>query len=288
MALAFAELDDVAVDRRSTRPFDERSDDHEGHDDRDDERHDAESRAFRRCRSEQVLHVGKVAPDSTAGGCRSDPTQAAQELEHQEEDHPDQGSRQDEERGGGQDECSDDAGSASYGIGQRHTQDQREWHRDGEQSCHDSDQDAGPHAPVGPLDTRAPEIRQSGEPDAQQTGRDERHRRPRRGADDPWLTRSAGRRQEHPEAGDGHQARPERGFRDPFVVETGRVCGPAKHGKPEKDPGGVHAEDQRRLVDDLSRRRPQRQQPAEDGHGDGDRGEHRPIGRSTGRTRRAR
>ena len=96
----------------------------------------------------------------TAGGCRSDPTEVAQELEHQEEDHPDQGSRQDEERGGGQDERSDDAGSASHGIGQRDTQDQREWHRDGEQSRHDSDQDADPHAPVGPLDTRAPEIRQ--------------------------------------------------------------------------------------------------------------------------------
>ena len=51
---------------------------------------------------------GRSPPMIAAGGCRSDPTEAAQELEHQEEDHPDQGSRQDEECGGGQDECSDD------------------------------------------------------------------------------------------------------------------------------------------------------------------------------------
>ena len=107
-----------------------------------------------------------IAPDGAAGGCRSDPTQAAQEIEHQEEDHPEQGSRQDEDRGRGQDERSDDPGSASHGIGQRDTQDQREWHRDGEQTCHDSDQDAAPHSPVCPLYARAPEIRQSGEPDA--------------------------------------------------------------------------------------------------------------------------
>ena len=84
------------------------------------------------------------------------------------------------------------------------------------------DQDADPHAPVGTLDARAPEIRRSREPDAQQSGRDERHRRPRRRRRRPRLTRPAGRRQEHPEAGDDHQARSERGFRDPFIVASGR------------------------------------------------------------------
>ena len=70
--LAFAELDDVAVDRRSTRPFHERSHHHEGHDDRDDERHHAESRAIRRCRSSRSCTSGRSPPISPPAA--ADPT----------------------------------------------------------------------------------------------------------------------------------------------------------------------------------------------------------------------
>ena len=233
-------------------------------------------------RPEQVLHVESGTADETAGVGRPAPTDRAQELDDQEEDHPQESSRQDEERRDGRDDHAGDAGSGSDGIGEGDSKEHREWHGDGEQTGDDAEQHADPPASVGVLDTRSPQIRQPRETDAHQASRDEDHRRGRCRAHDRRLGSAAGGCQEHPQSGNARETRSERGFRDPFIVETGRVRGSPKHGEPEKDPGRVHAEHDGRLLEHMSRRRPQRQQPADQRRSDGGRGERGPIVLSTG------
>ena len=201
------------------------------------------------------------------------PTDRAQELDDQEEEHPQEGSWQDEERDDGRDDDADDAGSASDGIGQWDPEDDRQRHGDGEQSGHEAEQHADPPPPVGALDARGPQVRQPREADAHQAGRDEDHRRGRCRADDRRLGGAARGCQKHPQSGDARETRSERGFRDPFVVEAGRVRGSAQDGETEQDPGGVHAEHDGRLVEDMSRRRhptaaTSRRAPRHDDHGE--------------------